>query len=195
MPILQTLCYNSSLVTWTVVSLTTAKFKPLIFSLSWLPQLCSLEPLCTNRVENTASNSSLPLLLHAYPLPRERLPSLCLETALVYLLISRSLHSNGCTRYNALHSHRFEILKVNITLRLYFYILSSLIIYGINTNLRRLIISAYCILRIVIKYINIYPSNLHSFLIQNDKPWLGVAQLFTLLWLYGSVLVFCGQGR
>jgi hypothetical protein len=28
------LCYNSSLVTWTVVSLTTAKFKPLIFSMS-----------------------------------------------------------------------------------------------------------------------------------------------------------------
>jgi hypothetical protein len=26
------LCYNGSLVTWTVVSLTTAKFKPLIFS-------------------------------------------------------------------------------------------------------------------------------------------------------------------
>jgi hypothetical protein len=30
--ILFILCYNGSLVTWTVVSLTTAKFKPLIFS-------------------------------------------------------------------------------------------------------------------------------------------------------------------
>jgi hypothetical protein len=29
--ILRILCYNGSLVTWTVVSLTTAKFKPLIF--------------------------------------------------------------------------------------------------------------------------------------------------------------------
>jgi hypothetical protein len=29
------LCYNGSLVTLTVVSLTTPKFKPLIFSLSW----------------------------------------------------------------------------------------------------------------------------------------------------------------
>jgi hypothetical protein len=35
MPILRLLCYNGSLVTWTVVGLTTAKFKPLIFSL-WL---------------------------------------------------------------------------------------------------------------------------------------------------------------
>jgi hypothetical protein len=32
MSILRILCYNGSLVTWTVVSLTTAKFKPLIFS-------------------------------------------------------------------------------------------------------------------------------------------------------------------
>jgi hypothetical protein len=31
MSILQVLCYNGSLVTWTVVSLTTAKFKPLYF--------------------------------------------------------------------------------------------------------------------------------------------------------------------
>jgi hypothetical protein len=29
-----TLCYNGSLVTWTVVSLPAAKFKPLIFSMS-----------------------------------------------------------------------------------------------------------------------------------------------------------------
>jgi hypothetical protein len=29
-----TLCYNGSLVTWTVVSLTTAKFKPLIFCMT-----------------------------------------------------------------------------------------------------------------------------------------------------------------
>jgi hypothetical protein len=34
MPILFILCYNGSLVTWVVVSLATAKFKPLIFSLS-----------------------------------------------------------------------------------------------------------------------------------------------------------------
>jgi hypothetical protein len=32
-PILSILCYNGSLVTWTVVSLTTAKFKPLTFSM------------------------------------------------------------------------------------------------------------------------------------------------------------------
>jgi hypothetical protein len=34
MSILRILCYNGSFVTWTVVSLTTAKFKPLIFSMS-----------------------------------------------------------------------------------------------------------------------------------------------------------------
>jgi hypothetical protein len=34
MPILHMLCYNGSLVFVTVVTLTTAKFKPLIFSLS-----------------------------------------------------------------------------------------------------------------------------------------------------------------
>jgi hypothetical protein len=34
MPILRILCYNGSLVTWMVVSLTTDKFKPLIFSMS-----------------------------------------------------------------------------------------------------------------------------------------------------------------
>jgi hypothetical protein len=33
MPILRILRYNGSLVTWTVVGLTTAKFKPLIFSM------------------------------------------------------------------------------------------------------------------------------------------------------------------
>jgi hypothetical protein len=33
-PILLILRYNGSLVTWTVLSLTTAKFKPLIFSMS-----------------------------------------------------------------------------------------------------------------------------------------------------------------
>jgi hypothetical protein len=35
MPVLHILCCNGCLVTWTVVSLTTAKFKPLIFSV-WL---------------------------------------------------------------------------------------------------------------------------------------------------------------
>jgi hypothetical protein len=34
MPFLRILCYNGSLVTWTIVSLTAAKFKPLMFFLS-----------------------------------------------------------------------------------------------------------------------------------------------------------------
>jgi hypothetical protein len=34
MPILRVLCYNGSLVSWTVATLTTAKFEPLLFSMS-----------------------------------------------------------------------------------------------------------------------------------------------------------------
>jgi hypothetical protein len=48
MPILRILCYNGSLVTWTVVSLTASKFKPLI-SLrlaSPCPVLCSFSWFC-----------------------------------------------------------------------------------------------------------------------------------------------------
>jgi hypothetical protein len=40
-PVLFTLCYNGSLVTWTVVSLTAAKFKPLIFSVSGFVLPCA----------------------------------------------------------------------------------------------------------------------------------------------------------
>jgi hypothetical protein len=40
---LANLCYNSSLVTWTVVSLTTAKSKPLIFFYAWLRLLVRYE--------------------------------------------------------------------------------------------------------------------------------------------------------
>jgi hypothetical protein len=41
------------------------------------------------------------------------LPSRCLETALVYLLISRSLPSNGSTRYSIVSPHRnhLQILR------------------------------------------------------------------------------------
>jgi hypothetical protein len=65
MPILH---YNGSLVTWTVVGLTTARFKPLIYSmygftLSYTANISlsygnrsSLYSLGTDRTENTASN-------------------------------------------------------------------------------------------------------------------------------------------
>jgi hypothetical protein len=42
MYVLRILCYNGSLVTWTVVCLTAAKFKPLIFSLSGLALSCAV---------------------------------------------------------------------------------------------------------------------------------------------------------
>jgi hypothetical protein len=56
MPILRILCYNGNLVTWTVVGLTPAKFKPHIFSLNYTHSgspLCRLDTDCT---ENTFSD-------------------------------------------------------------------------------------------------------------------------------------------
>jgi hypothetical protein len=55
-PILHILCYNGSLVTWTVVSLITAKFKPLIF-FSKLHATTLLYSLRTNRTENIVRSS------------------------------------------------------------------------------------------------------------------------------------------
>jgi hypothetical protein len=54
MLILLILCYNGSVVTWTVVNLTTAKFKPLIFSLS-ADLGSSLWSLGSYPTENTVS--------------------------------------------------------------------------------------------------------------------------------------------
>jgi hypothetical protein len=48
MPILRTLCYNDSLVAWTVVSLTTAKFILLLYVVL----------IGKNSIENNASSSS-----------------------------------------------------------------------------------------------------------------------------------------
>jgi hypothetical protein len=51
-------------------------------------------------------------LLHAYSLLRECvLPSRCLETALVYVIIWRLLHSNGSTRDNTFEI-REECMRV-----------------------------------------------------------------------------------
>jgi hypothetical protein len=75
MPVLFILCYNGSLVTWTVVSLTASKCKPLTFSVfgfslsyaanmfiivllyNWL--VSSLYSTGTDRIGNTASNRSI----------------------------------------------------------------------------------------------------------------------------------------
>jgi hypothetical protein len=61
--------------------------------------LSSSEPLSTERVENTVSNNTS-IVTCVSVAAGTCLPSCCLETALVYLLTSRSLHSNGSTRYN-----------------------------------------------------------------------------------------------
>jgi hypothetical protein len=68
MPILHILCYDGSLVTWKVTCLTTAKFKPPIFSMSGLPyptvwscqyfHLFSLYSNGKDWVGNIASNGS-----------------------------------------------------------------------------------------------------------------------------------------
>jgi hypothetical protein len=41
------LCYNGSLITWTVISLTAAKFKPLICSLSGFALSSATVPTCS----------------------------------------------------------------------------------------------------------------------------------------------------
>jgi hypothetical protein len=78
------LCYNGSLVTWTVVSLTTAKFKPLIFSTSgfalsyavnmfilmilydfWLlPWPAGPRDIASGRSQQKTPFLTIPLLLH-----------------------------------------------------------------------------------------------------------------------------------
>jgi hypothetical protein len=54
MPILRILCYNGSLVTWTVVGLTTAKFKPLGDKQN---DPKALHWYITDLIENDASNN------------------------------------------------------------------------------------------------------------------------------------------
>jgi hypothetical protein len=56
-------------------------------------------PVCADRVENTVFNGTS-ILSCVSVAAGTCLPNHCLETALVYLLISRSLHSNGSTPYN-----------------------------------------------------------------------------------------------
>jgi hypothetical protein len=43
LPILFSLCYNGSLVTWKAVSLTTSKFNPLIFLMSGFALSCAAD--------------------------------------------------------------------------------------------------------------------------------------------------------
>jgi hypothetical protein len=62
----------------------------LLFHLSWLKHLG------TNHVENT-----ILLLLHANSLPRERVYLAAAYKRLLFIrLISRSFHSNSCTRHD-----------------------------------------------------------------------------------------------
>jgi hypothetical protein len=80
MPILHVSCCNGCLVTWTVVSLTTAKFKPLL--------ALTAPPYNTfARTEEKTPFPSVPLLFHAYrcrgnmfiePLPRNLAPKFLL---------------------------------------------------------------------------------------------------------------------
>jgi hypothetical protein len=64
-----------------------------------LLQLSSLKPLCTDRVEiNVSNNTSIVECVSVAA--GTCLPRRCIETDLVYLLISWSLYSNGSTRYS-----------------------------------------------------------------------------------------------
>jgi hypothetical protein len=66
---------------------------------SGLPQLSSLQPLCTDRVENIFSKSNS-VIACVFVVPGTCLPIRYLETAVVFSPISQSLHTNGCTRYD-----------------------------------------------------------------------------------------------
>jgi hypothetical protein len=85
----------------------------------FLLQLSSY-PLRTNRVENTVSNSTY-IIASIYVAAGTYLPSRYLKTALVDLLISRPLHSNGSIRYNIMCTyssrHRYNICT-NTNIRL-----------------------------------------------------------------------------
>jgi hypothetical protein len=82
--IINSSCYNSSLVTWMVWlnSKPRIAYNPLARTTQETPFLCCCAIVAFVSVAAVTC-----------------LPSRCLETALVYLSISRSLHGNGCTRY------------------------------------------------------------------------------------------------
>jgi hypothetical protein len=67
----------------------------------FLLQLSSVKYLCMDRVENTVSSSTSILAFLSFA-AGTCLASRCLETAVVYLFISQSLHSNRSTRYKIL---------------------------------------------------------------------------------------------
>jgi hypothetical protein len=80
------------------------------------------------RVENTVSNSTSIVASVSFA-AGTCLPSLCLEAALVYLLISRSLQSNGSTRYNTyMHNGCSGVRKHPTALRR--VLLEQLTFYG-----------------------------------------------------------------
>jgi hypothetical protein len=56
MPYFGSLCYNGSLDTWTVVCLTAAKFKPLIFSVTGFA-LSNIANIFVNMILSTESES------------------------------------------------------------------------------------------------------------------------------------------
>jgi hypothetical protein len=110
MPILRILCYNGSLFTWTVVSLTIAKFKSVWLHLFlyrehvhshdfvWLQLVaCTILLYSYNRILTEGwkpcANRGSTCTLNNF--------QWCAEVYFSYPPISQSLHSNGCTCYTA----------------------------------------------------------------------------------------------
>jgi hypothetical protein len=90
--IIRSFCFNSSLVTWTVVCMTAAKFKPLIFpvSLFWYDSvLYYLYSLEGKSIENTVSS----IVVFTWPLHNNGSYSIvsCVFVAAGICLPSRSL--------------------------------------------------------------------------------------------------------
>jgi hypothetical protein len=88
---------------------------------SGLPQLSSLQPICTDRVENIFQNNSI--VSCVFVALGTCLLIRCLEMA-VYSPISQSLHTSGCTRYG-----------INLVCRLLLLIfcLSSCVLFKMKT--------------------------------------------------------------
>jgi hypothetical protein len=106
MPILRILCYNGSLVTWTVVGLTTAKFKPLIFSTTLL---ILLWPFITPQhvpPENTVFTGPLPSSGYPSVIVCTCIAGKCLPTSCLAMVI----------HITVLYSFNFNCVILNVFL-------------------------------------------------------------------------------
>jgi hypothetical protein len=146
-PIISCFCYNGSLATWTVVCLTAAKFKPLIFHYYWLTS----KRASYNISAPTSQKTPVIVLLQSFPLERVclrrcyavttaytcLLRNCCLAANVVSLFVSRSLPSDGSSRCSIyLYSLLLNDLHYSFC-KLWLYFLKHPVSMYINTQLAR----------------------------------------------------------